>query len=158
MRRTFTASSRTVQISRHLHHQTMATPAPKPAPWRAAFVSHVEKLKSPTFTLSNLHPISSSSSSDSAIKFGPRARTVVYRGMWAALPVNPKNTAELNPEGVYESDLLTITTDCRMEKIRELFKSQGSEKDAPLRARLFNPEHRLNWASLARLEIGRAHV
>jgi hypothetical protein len=49
--------------------------------------------------------------------------------MWASLPVNPKNKAELNPEGVYESDLLTITTDCRMEKIRELFRSQGSEKD-----------------------------
>lgn len=107
----------------------MATSAPQLAPWRETFLSHLEKLKSPSFTLSTLHPIGpSSSSAFNGFNFTPRARTVIYRGMWASLPVNPKNTAELNPEGVYESDLLTITSDARMEKIPELFKSQASEK------------------------------
>ena len=50
--------------------------------------------------------------------------------MWASLPVNPKNTAKLNPEGLYESDLLTITSDARMEKIPELFHSQGTDPGA----------------------------
>ena len=43
--------------------------------------------------------------------------------MWAELPVNPKNPAELNPEGIYETDLPTITSDARMEKIPELFQT-----------------------------------
>lgn len=38
--------------------------------------------------------------------------------------MNPKNPAELNPEGLYESDLLTITSDARMEKVPELLRSK----------------------------------
>lgn len=49
----------------------------------------------------------------------PRSRTVVFRGMWAEIPVNPRNTAPLNPSA-YETDLLTITSDARMEKMAEL--------------------------------------
>ncbi|KAK0388614.1 hypothetical protein NLU13_4857 [Sarocladium strictum] len=128
MSRTISASKRTIQLTQHLHR--MATPAPQPAaPWRSLFLDHISKLSPPTFTLSTLHPNPSSSSSSSsssfssAFRFTPRARTVVYRGMFASLPVNPKNPAKLNPEGVWESDLLTITSDARMEKIPELFSS-----------------------------------
>ncbi len=52
----------------------------------------------------------------------PRARYVVYRGMWAELPENKLNEAPRN-ERVYESDLLTITTDVRMAKVPEIFAS-----------------------------------
>ncbi|KAF4981860.1 hypothetical protein FZEAL_2410 [Fusarium zealandicum] len=91
-----------------------ATPA---APWRATFVSHIDEMDSPTFMLSTLHHQDSSASSNGGVT--PRSRTVVYRGLWAELPVNPKNQAPLNPP-LYESDLVTITTDARMEKIPEL--------------------------------------
>ncbi|KAF5025816.1 hypothetical protein F66182_2149 [Fusarium sp. NRRL 66182] len=86
-------------------------PAPA-APWRSAFLSHVKKMPSPIFTLSTLHHHDTSSAT-------PRSRTVVYRGNWAEIPVNPKNQAPLNPS-LYESDIITVTTDARMEKIPEL--------------------------------------
>lgn len=83
----------------------------------------------PSFVLSTLHSVESPSSS-SGIQIVPRARTVVYRGMWASLPTHPSNPAELNPD-VYTSDMITITTDARMEKYQELFgspsKSQGGD-------------------------------
>ncbi|KAI3582579.1 hypothetical protein IWW34DRAFT_786084 [Fusarium oxysporum f. sp. albedinis] len=102
---------RTTQILSHLQH-TMSAHHPIPAaPWRSAFLSHVDKMESPTFMLSTLHHHGSS--------ITPRSRTIVYRGAWAEIPVNPKNQAPLNPS-LYESDLLTITTDARMEKVPEL--------------------------------------
>ncbi|KAF4446113.1 hypothetical protein F53441_10224 [Fusarium austroafricanum] len=103
---------RTTQILSHLQHTMSASQHTRPAaPWRSAFLSHVNKMDSPTFMLSTLHHNESS--------VVPRSRTVVYRGTWAEIPVNPKNQAPLNPP-LYESDLLTITTDVRMEKIAEL--------------------------------------
>ncbi|KAF4985040.1 hypothetical protein FDECE_16871 [Fusarium decemcellulare] len=90
-----------------------ATPA---APWRSAFLSHINEMDSPTFMLSTLHHHDSSTASEAIT---PRSRTVVFRGLWGELPANPKNKAPLNPS-LYESDLLTITTDVRMEKIPEL--------------------------------------
>ncbi|KAM5348425.1 hypothetical protein ACJ41O_008249 [Fusarium nematophilum] len=93
---------------------SLAIPA---APWRSAFLSHVNEMDSPTFFLSTLHHQSPSVSNGDPIT--PRSRTVVFRGLWAELPANPKNQAPLNPPA-YESDLLTITTDARMEKVPEL--------------------------------------
>lgn len=73
----------------------------------------------------------------------PRARYVVYRGMWGELPENKQNSAPRNKR-VYESDLLTITTDVRMEKVPEIFgssqghgdvsQSQGSGGGGPVEA------------------------
>lgn len=123
MKRTLAASQRTAQLSSHFV-RTMATAAQEPAPWRSTFLSHVEKLSSPSFMLSTLHPVSPASSS---VGYVPRARTVIFRGLWACLPVNPKNPAELNPEGIFESDLLTITTDARMEKVPEVLKTAGNQ-------------------------------
>lgn len=119
MRIITTPLQRLSQTARHLH-QAMST-QPTRAPWRADLLSHINQMDSPTFVLSTLHKDSY-----------PRSRTVVFRGLWAELPVNPKNDAPLNP-AVYESDLLTITSDARMDKMVELnpdgspFESGGGQ-------------------------------
>ncbi|KAG8406995.1 hypothetical protein J3458_020495 [Metarhizium acridum] len=98
------------------------------APWRDAFLSHIEQVQQPTFTLSSLHPASPPSPSW-APQFVPRARTVVYRGMWASLTPNLKNPAQLNPAS-YETDLPTITTDARMEKVSEILSTSTNGGDS----------------------------
>ncbi|KAI0541070.1 pyridoxamine 5'-phosphate oxidase-domain-containing protein [Xylaria digitata] len=107
---------------------TMSSPLPA-APWRSLFVSHLEGMDSPEFTLSTLHRASAANARDrrssilAASPYFPRSRTCVCRGLWASLPANPNNDAELNPSGVWESDLLTFTTDARMEKMEELWEN-----------------------------------
>ncbi|CZS88751.1 hypothetical protein WAI453_010631 [Rhynchosporium graminicola] len=110
------------------------------APWRPLFLSHVSKMASPEFVFSSLHP---AQSKDSPVPYLPRARYCVFRGMWAELPENKRNTAPQN-ERVYESELLTLTTDVRMEKVPEIFassaghgkvsQSQGSGGGGPVEA------------------------
>ncbi|ETS83267.1 hypothetical protein PFICI_05143 [Pestalotiopsis fici W106-1] len=99
------------------------------APWRSLFIEHIEAMKSPEFTLSTIRKVPSSSPQAKqlgAIQTGdgfahiPRARTCIFRGMWAGLNANPKNDAPLNPE-LYDSELLTFTTDVRMDKMPELW-------------------------------------
>ncbi|KAK7926994.1 Zn 2cys6 transcription factor [Apiospora marii] len=96
------------------------------APWRDLFVEHAENMKPPEFVLSTIRRMPASSAGF-GINDGhgfclvPRARTCVYRGMWASIPVNPKNEAELNPD-IYEADMLTFTTDIRMDKMSELWE------------------------------------
>ncbi|KAH7160261.1 hypothetical protein B0J13DRAFT_540826 [Dactylonectria estremocensis] len=116
---------RTQLIFRHLHH-TMATEIPPPttAPWRKLFLEHVQDMGLPTCSFSTLHYEPASSAGDTP-KVSPRSRTVVFRGLWASLVPNPKNPAPLNPS-VFESDLLTITNDARMEKTTELSQSGAS--------------------------------
>ncbi|KJZ78039.1 hypothetical protein HIM_02676 [Hirsutella minnesotensis 3608] len=103
----------------------MGNSALSEAPWRSTFLSHVEKQDSPVFTLSSLRSVSSGASSSSEASWEPRARYVVFRGMWACLPVNPKNTADLNPDA-YTSHLPTITTDVRMDKTPELMADSAA--------------------------------
>ncbi|KAG5977031.1 hypothetical protein E4U55_007103 [Claviceps digitariae] len=91
------------------------TTAVAAAPWREAFLSDMQSMKSPNFTLSSVYQAAPST-------FLPRARTVVYRGMWACLVPNSKNPAALNPAS-YQTDLPTITTDARMHKVSELFST-----------------------------------
>ncbi|XXG94390.1 hypothetical protein Hte_000645 [Hypoxylon texense] len=101
----------------------MATTAESPAaPWRKLFLEHVQTMPSPEFTLGTVRKISTPSGPG----YSPRARTCVFRGMFASLPVNPKNEAELNPDA-YESDYLTFTTDCRMDKMAELMGADEPE-------------------------------
>ncbi|KYK59603.1 zn 2cys6 transcription factor [Drechmeria coniospora] len=140
----------------------MATPADPP--WRAAFLSDVERMDSPTFVLSALGqsngaPLSWSSSSSPPSPrdhpprpsiMVPRARTVVFRGMWACLPVNGKNPAELNAD-VFTSYLPTITTDVRMQKSSELVSGDGAG----------NPVEAVFWAAEAKNQWrlrGRAYL
>lgn len=124
---------RTKQIASHLLSTMTSSTASAAAPWRATFLAHVDEMDAPNFILSTLHPIpprpGPSDDRASQLQFTPRARTVVYRGMWASLPANPKNTADRNPD-VYESDMVTITTDARMEKVPELFGSAGTATSA----------------------------
>ncbi|KAL2114770.1 hypothetical protein VUR80DRAFT_80 [Thermomyces stellatus] len=83
------------------------------APWRAEFLSHVSQMDSPLCVLSTIRACSPPV---------PRARTVVFRGMWCTLTPNPRNPAPQNPP-VFESDHLTLTTDARMDKAREIAPS-----------------------------------
>ncbi|KAK4244556.1 hypothetical protein C7999DRAFT_35071 [Corynascus novoguineensis] len=96
------------------------------APWRAAFLSHLAPLASPTFTLATLHPAARFEAPNPALPCLPRARTCVFRGLWAGLPPNPHNRAPRNPEGIYESDLPVFTTDARSDKASELFDSAAA--------------------------------
>ncbi|KAH9909115.1 pyridoxamine 5'-phosphate oxidase-domain-containing protein [Xylariomycetidae sp. FL2044] len=114
------------------------------APWRNLFLEHIQTMSSPEFVLSTVRRVPNPSSSPSPSTDGkggkftyvPRARTCIFRGLWAELPVNPKNDAPLNLAGVYESDFPTFTTDCRMDKMAELWedgdgdggKEKGEEK------------------------------
>jgi pyridoxamine 5'-phosphate oxidase len=141
------SAQRTKQLASHLLSNMASSSSSSAAPWRATFLSHVEGMDSPTFVLSTLHPIpplpGSSDERASQFQYTPRARTVVYRGLWASLPDNPKNTAERNPD-VYESDLITITTDERMEKVPELFSTASTSAAAPL-SRPAGPVEAVFW-------------
>lgn len=84
------------------------------APWRAQFLEHIGKMDQPSFTFTSLHAVDNHSV--------PRARTCIFRGMWATPPDNPKNAAPRNP-AIYSSDCLTLTTDARMAKVPEVLAS-----------------------------------
>ncbi|KAI0470197.1 pyridoxamine 5'-phosphate oxidase-domain-containing protein [Xylaria cf. heliscus] len=128
-------TSRLSRLTNHLqpHHirntmaSTMSSPLPA-APWRSLFLSHVETMDSPEFTLGTLRRVSAAdargrrSSILATPLYFPRARTCIFRGLFANLDANPKNDAPLNPSGVWESDLLTFTTDARMDKMEELWE------------------------------------
>ncbi|KAK0630617.1 hypothetical protein B0T17DRAFT_487214 [Bombardia bombarda] len=95
---------------------------PTPAPWRDTFLNHISSMPQPTFVLSTLHHNTSSTQSQNTqqqTQTQPRARTCVYRGLWATLPPNKHNPAPLNPP-VYESDMPVFTTDARMDKLADL--------------------------------------
>ncbi|KAL2153074.1 hypothetical protein VTH82DRAFT_4229 [Thermothelomyces myriococcoides] len=96
------------------------------APWRDAFLSHIAQLQMPTFTLATLHPAGRSEAPTPSLPCLPRARTCVFRGLWAELPANPHNRAPRNPAGVFESDLPVFTTDARSDKAGELFDSAAA--------------------------------
>lgn len=136
----------TVPSTSQQHITTMAassgsTPA---APWRAQFLSDVDKMDSPTFTFTSLHPSAPPPSSNPS----PRGRTCVFRGLWATLPPNDKNTAPRNPS-VYESDLPVLTTDARMDKVPELFLSAAEQasQSAPPSSGGGGPVEAMFWAT-----------
>jgi len=90
------------------------------APWRNLIDSHLEKAKSYDFSVatvdydSNENPV-------------PRVRTCGFRGFFPELELHPSGQRDLdrqvedggNPT-LFESDMLTFTTDVRMEKLRQL--------------------------------------
>jgi hypothetical protein len=95
-----------------------------PAPWKKAFLEHINKMPSPEFVLSTLTPAPAGSSTP----YLPRARYCIYRGMWSELPKNKHNDAPMNPR-IYESEMPTFTTDVRMEKVGQLFSSSAGYAD-----------------------------
>ncbi|KAI1209897.1 pyridoxamine 5'-phosphate oxidase-domain-containing protein [Annulohypoxylon truncatum] len=120
------SSSRLAQVTthlvvvayEHLTRRTMATVSTLgPAPWRKVFLEHVQTMPSPEFSLGTVRKTSTPTG---GVACAPRTRTCVFRGLFADLPANPKNEAELNPD-LYESDFLALTTDRRMDKMAELF-------------------------------------
>ncbi|KAL3427260.1 hypothetical protein PVAG01_00769 [Phlyctema vagabunda] len=122
-----------------------------PAPWRPQFLTHLAKMSSPEFVLTSLHP---ATDPHSPVPYVPRARTCILRGMWAELPENKHNEAPMN-ERVYESDLLSLTTDVRMAKVPEIFasskghgevdQSQGSGGGGPVEAVFWVKEVMTQW-------------
>ncbi|KKZ59932.1 hypothetical protein EMCG_05251 [[Emmonsia] crescens] len=106
---------------RHIHLP------PSQAPWRSLFHSHISKLASPEFSLATIYR-------DSSGAVYPRVRTCIFRGFWTDLDLREAARKQLlEDEGgrkesgintnVYESDLLTFTTDVRMEKIAQIASS-----------------------------------
>ncbi|TRX93081.1 hypothetical protein FHL15_005949 [Xylaria flabelliformis] len=129
------AASRLARLTTHLQPRhiraaitSCAMSSPAAAPWRSLFLSHIESMDSPEFTLSTLRRASAGGARGrrpsvlATPLYFPRARTCIFRGLFANMDVNPKNDASLNPEGVWESDLLTFTTDARMDKMEELWE------------------------------------
>ncbi|KAI9053093.1 hypothetical protein LZ554_003362 [Drepanopeziza brunnea f. sp. 'monogermtubi'] len=94
------------------------------APWRPLFNSHITAMSSPEFVFSTLH----AAPAGSPVAHLPRARYCIFRGMWGELPANARNNAPRNAR-VYASDLLTLTTDVRMEKVPQLFASGAGHGD-----------------------------
>jgi len=122
-----------------------------PAPWKSLFLTHMSKMESPEFVFSSLQPSNDKNGSTSYV---PRARTCIYRGIWAELPVNKHNDAPLNNH-VYESDLLTMTSDVRMAKIPQIMascrghgdvsQSQGSGGGGPVEAVFWVKDAMTQW-------------
>lgn len=99
------------------------------APWRPLFMSHLKKLKeergSEEFVLTTLHK---TDDPKSPTPYLPRARYCIFRGMFAELPENKHYDGPKNVRA-FESDLLTFTTDVRMEKVPDLFASSKGHGD-----------------------------
>ncbi|ELR05898.1 hypothetical protein GMDG_07671 [Pseudogymnoascus destructans 20631-21] len=98
-----------------LRNLTMADPAP----WAPLLHTHLTHLTPPTFTLSTLHHTPSLTP-----PYSPRARTCVFRGMFAS---GPRGAAK-GPQTA-TSDLLTFTTDVRSAKVPDLLgPGQGDRR------------------------------
>ncbi|KAL2803427.1 pyridoxamine 5'-phosphate oxidase-domain-containing protein [Aspergillus granulosus] len=100
------------------------------APWRALFLSGLEKSSASPFTLSTI--AHGTGSPKLAV---PRARTVEFRGFFpkpasslhpSAIDALKAQNIGLNPE-VYESDVFSITTDVRMGKVGQIGGSTSDE-------------------------------
>ncbi|KAI9696356.1 MAG: hypothetical protein M1820_008198 [Bogoriella megaspora] len=116
---------------------TSKTPS-KPAPWKSAFLEHLNKMDSPEFVFSSLHP---SPNPSAPVPYVPRARYCIFRGFWAELPENKHNDAPKN-ERVYESEMPTFTSDVRMLKIPEVFASSAGKAEDTGGASAAGPEER----------------
>ncbi|KAK3306599.1 uncharacterized protein B0T15DRAFT_509959 [Chaetomium strumarium] len=109
----------------------------QPAPWRDPFLTHLSRLRGPpTFTLATLHPATASEAPSPVMPCLPRARTCVFRGLWASQPLpgykpeeHNRAAVALNPP-LYESDLPVFTTDARTDKAAEILDSAGEDEIA----------------------------
>ncbi|KAL2006274.1 hypothetical protein VTN00DRAFT_9928 [Thermoascus crustaceus] len=101
------------------------------APWRPAFQSHICKMPSPEFVFSTV-------ARNEQGRCVPRARYCGFRGFFGELQLHQEAEKELkqqekehdkdaptNPP-VFESDMPTITTDVRMEKVENVASSGGA--------------------------------
>ncbi|KAF3918119.1 hypothetical protein ABW21_db0209387 [Orbilia brochopaga] len=86
-----------------------------PAPWRTLLSSQISTLACPTFSLATV--------SSAGGTIAPHVRTLVYRGFYGELPANKHNPKTGNAG--FSSDLITFTTDKRMEKFKDLGSAEG---------------------------------
>lgn len=105
---------------------TTANPASAgPAPWRSLFLEHISKLDEPYMSVAT---VGRDPHSQRPV---PRVRTCGFRGFFGELPLNPlaerqlKEENQLNPR-IYESEMLSFTTDVRMEKVEHFEGSDGA--------------------------------
>jgi len=76
----------------------------------------------------------------------------MFRGLWSELPANDRNPAPRNP-AIFESDLLVLTTDIRMEKGGEIMNSappgpvlaEESGGGGPIEAVWWAESHKTQW-------------
>ncbi|PUU82102.1 pyridoxamine 5'-phosphate oxidase-domain-containing protein [Tuber borchii] len=102
-------------------------------PWKPLFLTHIETLKPPTFTLAttttvppgypSLNPFHDPQIQPSSHPPTPRCRTMIYRGLLTSLPPNPQNPLSDHNPPLYTSHLPTFTTDSRMTKTSELLST-----------------------------------
>ena len=121
----------------------MASKPQEQAPWRTLFINHIAKLGDPYMVISSLSTCHDASNHTSQQKIVPRARYCGFRGFFGELssqasssPATPKlhssalqllkESNELNPPNVYESDMLSFTTDVRMGKVRDFKEFDGA--------------------------------
>ncbi|OJJ76984.1 hypothetical protein ASPBRDRAFT_112346 [Aspergillus brasiliensis CBS 101740] len=99
---------------------------PKPAPYLPLLTTHLTS--SPTSTSITLTTLSTPPLSKTPL---PRSRTVEFRGFFPTLNLHSSAIQSLkdqhiglNPD-IYESEMIALTTDKRMEKVQELESSGG---------------------------------
>ncbi|EFR00215.1 hypothetical protein MGYG_03218 [Nannizzia gypsea CBS 118893] len=126
----------------------------EPAPWRPRFEDHVQVAGSPLLSLATV----SKGMNNNAF---PRVRTCVFRGFFAGLQLhsnamrdlksnsgssveegNDDHASYLNPRK-YESDLLSITTDARSEKVKHILS--GDEIGGPVECLFWSPTAFAQW-------------
>lgn len=148
-------TSRLSHIARTMSSTAGASTKSGPAPWKAAFLEHVNQhMDSPEFVLSTLHP----APAGSPTPYIPHARFCIFRGMWAELPENKHYDGPKN-EKIFESEMPTFTTDIRMEKAGEIMQTSpgghgdelekketfGSGGGGPVEAVFWVKEKQIQW-------------
>lgn len=92
------------------------------APWRSLFQFHLTQNSSTSFTLSTV-------GYDSQSRPVPRSRTCEFRGFWPSPNLHESAVEALTNQGVgqnpavYDSDMISLTTDIRMEKVGQITSS-----------------------------------
>ena len=100
---------------------------PPPAPWRPLLTTHLSQAATKELTLST-----ATLNSKSGVP-APHVRTVGFRGFFPSPPLTPQAVSALRDSGdgvnpdIYESDMLTFTTDVRMEKVRDIAQGASVE-------------------------------
>jgi len=120
-------------------HEQPTTKMSPQAPWAPLLQTHISHLKPCTFALATLstHPSPTSllypappPSPLHQSPLSPRCRTLIHRGSFCCLPENAHNPLLHHNPRVYDSDLPTFTTDCRMAKVMGEEATGGAEVEA----------------------------
>lgn len=99
------------------------------APWRNLLDLHLEQTKDYEFTIATV-------GYDAQERLVPRVRTCGFRGFFPELELHPSGQKDMDQQVedggnpyLFESDMLTFTTDVRMEKLEQL-ESTGNHIEA----------------------------